>query len=406
MVGVEFGGEVGSTEKSLSVRSLLGSAFVVALAVGTAGCSYMPSAGPSANEIVAQESSPDAITRYVVVDIDPRVIAILDRQPRPTLHGMFKDDSKRPDVRIGVGDALTITIWEAGPGGLFSTASADKNSPGSRTATLPDQEVAQNGTIQIPYAGRLKVAGLRPAEVESLIVKSLKGKAVEPQAVVSISKNRSTTVTVTGEVTNGMLAPISVKGERVLDVIASAGGLKAPAYETFVYLTRDGKTAKVPFSSILADSRENIYVRPQDVLTILREPRRFTAFGGTGRNELVPFDAAGMTLDEAIAKAGGLLDNRADATGVFLLRFEPAGLVAQLLPERADQIQTSVVPVIYRLNLRDANSYFMARSFPMHDKDILYVANAPLTDVQKVLNAVGSVIGPTVAGAAIYGVTK
>ena len=147
-------------------------------------------------------------------------------------------------------------------------------------------------------------------------------------------------------------------------------------------------------------------MRPQDVLTILREPRRFTAFGGTGRNELVPFDAAGMTLDEAIAKAGGLLDNRADATGVFLLRFEPAGLVAQLLPERADQIQTSVVPVIYRLNLRDANSYFMARSFPMHDKDILYVANAPLTDVQKVLNAVGSVIGPTVAGAAIYGVTK
>jgi polysaccharide export outer membrane protein len=387
-------------------RGHLGTAIFCLLAAGLAGCAALPSAGPTSTEVVANESGAAIISGYVVVDIDPRVTSILAKRTAPTLYGMFKDGRRPPDVRIGTGDAVTITIWEAGAGGLFSTASIDRSSPGSRTAQIPEQTVAQNGTVQVPYAGRLKLAGLRPAEAEALIVESLKGKAIEPQAVVTITGNRNNTVTVTGEVTNGMLAPVSVKGDRVLDVVAAAGGLRAPGHEVFVRLTRGEKSANVPFNTLLADARENVYVRPGDVLTVVREPQRFTAFGGTGRNELIPFDAAGMTLEQALARAGGLLDYRADSTGVFLLRFEPASLVAELAPERAGQIQTAYVPVVYRLNLRDLNSYFMARSFPMRDKDILYVSNAPLTEVQKFLSVVGSVISPVATGAAISNLVR
>jgi polysaccharide export outer membrane protein len=355
---------------------------------------------------VANESTTAVITGYVVIDIDARVTSILAKRATPTLYGMFKDGRRPPDVRIGTGDAVTVTIWEAASGGLFSTASVDRNSPGSRTATIPEQIVAQNGTVQVPYAGRLKVAGLRPADAEALIVESLKGKAIEPQAVVTITRNINNTVTVTGEVTNGMLAPVSVKGDRVLDVVAAAGGLRSPGHEAFVRLTRGDKSANVPFNTLLADSRENVYVRPGDVLTVVREPQRFTAFGGTGRNELIPFDAAGMTLEQALARAGGLLDYRADSTGVFLLRFEPANLVAQLVPERADQIETTYVPVVYRLNLRNMNSYFMARAFHIRDKDILYVSNAPMTEVQKFLSVVGSAVAPAAAGAAVYNLAR
>lgn len=366
----------------------------------------MPSAGPTASEVISNESSDGVISGYIVIDIDPRVVAVLEKRTSPTLYGMFKDSRKPPDVRIGTGDAVTITIWEAAAGGLFSTASIDRVSPGSRTATIPEQEVSQNGTVQVPYAGRLKLAGLRPAEAETLIVESLKGKAIEPQAVVTITRNRNNTVTVTGEVTNGMLAPVSVKGDRVLDVVAASGGLRAPGHEVFVRLTRGEKSANVPFNTLLADARENVYVRPGDVLTVVREPQRFTAFGGTGRNELIPFDAAGMTLEQALAKAGGLLDFRADSTGVFLLRFEPAALVAQLAPERQDQVASTFVPVVYRLNLRNANSYFMARAFQVRNNDILYVANAPMTEVQKFLTVIGSVVAPVASGAAVYNLAK
>lgn len=247
---------------------------------------------------------------------------------------------------------------------------------------------------------------MRPAQVEALIVKDLQGKAIEPQAVVTLAKTRSATVTITGEVTNGMLAPVSVVGDRVLDVIATAGGIKAPAYETFVSLTRGETTATVAFNAILADARENVYVRPGDVLTVIKQPQRFTVFGGTGRNELVPFDAAGITLEEALARAGGLQDFRADANGVFLLRFEPAAIATQLEPSRKEQIATPIAPVVYRLALRDANSYFLARSFQMRDKDIIYVANAPMTEVQKFLSVIGSVTAPVVSGAAVYSIAK
>ena len=41
----------------------------------------------------------------------------------------------------------------------------------------------------------------------------------------------------------------------------------------------------------------------------------------------VTFGAEKVTLAEALAKAGGLLDLRADPAGVFLFRFEPAAVV-------------------------------------------------------------------------------
>jgi len=372
-----------------------------------AGCSGMPSAGPTALEISTSEGNATGIgpfDGYIVVDIDARVANILASQSHPTFFGTFQDRRPRPDLRIGVGDGLTVTIWEAGAGGLFSSAVVDRVSAGSRTATIPEQVVAQDGTIQVPYAGRIRAAGLRPADVEQGIVEALRGKAIEPQAVVAITQNLSNTVSVAGEVTNGTRVPLTVKGDRILSIIAAAGGIRVPAHETFIRLTRGGKTVSVAFNKILADPRENIYVLPGDVLTVVREPQTFTAFGGTQQNASVPFDATGITLEQAIAKVGGLLDNRADASGVFLLRFEPARIAAQLQPQ--GPYSTELVPVVYRLNLRNANSYFLASTIPIRNKDILYVANAPMSEVEKVLNMIGRVVAPASSGAGIVAVTK
>lgn len=373
-----------------------------------AGCSGIPSAGPTASEIVNQQQPAGTFDGYIVVDIDQRVANILASQSHPSFYGTFLDRRPRPDLRIGVGDGLSVTIWEAASGGLFSSAVVDRVSAGSRTATIPEQTVAQDGTIQVPYAGRINAAGKRPAEVEKEIVDTLKGKAIEPQAVVTIARNVSNTVTVTGEVTNGTRVPLTVKGDQILGIIAEAGGIRAPAaaHESFIRLTRGSKTASVAFNKILADPKENIFVRPGDVITVIREPQSFTAFGGTQQNASVHFDATGITLEQAIAKAGGLLDNRADASGVFLMRFEPATIAFELQPPPQGRYPIEMVPVVYRLNLRDANSYFMASTIPIQNKDILYVANAPLNEVQKVLGVVGLITSPVVSGAAVYSTTK
>lgn len=387
-------------------RTGLFGCLILGLALATTGCSVLPASGPMASDIAAQEKN-EPLGNYILVDIDERVTAIYAAQPQNSFRSVFANYSPAPDLRIGAGDSVVVTIWEAAAGGLFSAAPNTVGlAAGSRTATIPEQVVARDGTIAVPYAGRLRVIGLRPAEVEAEIVKALTGKAIEPQAVVTISKNVSNTVTVGGEVVNGALVPLSTRGDRVLDVIASAGGIKVSAYDSYIRLTRGQRTVSVPYNTLLSNPQENVYVRPRDVITVVREPLTFTAFGSTGRNASVPFETAGLTLEEAIAKAGGLLDSRADPAGIFLLRFEPAKLAAAIAPDRALPSSGNLIPIIYRLNLREANSFFLARAFGIKDKDILYVSNAPSDPVQKFLGLVGQVTAPVISGAAVYGAVK
>src|SRR5204862_1014145 len=172
--------------------------------------------------------------------------------------------------------------------------------------------------------------GRLPVEVQKTIERRLAEKAIEPQAIVSVTRSITNSATVTGEVIAGARVPLSLKGDRLLDLIAAAGGAKTPLYETFVRLSRDGITATIPMEMLVSDPAENIYAYPGDVLTLVRLPQSFTVFGATGANAQVNFTAERMTLVEALAKAGGLQDLRSDPEGVFLFRFEPPRIINRL----------------------------------------------------------------------------
>jgi polysaccharide biosynthesis/export protein len=391
----------------LMTARIIGTVGVMGLFVLSAGCTILPGSGPSLMDVASEAASPTPEGGYMLLDITERIVSISSAQPRESFKRVFTDVGPSPDLRIGVSDSVVVTIWEAGAGGLFSASPTDRSiASGSRTATIPEQVVARDGTIQVPYAGRLHVAGLRPGDVEQLVVRALQGKAIEPQAVVTISKNLSNTVTLGGEVVNGARVALSTKGDRLLDVIAGAGGIRISANEAFLRLTRRKQTVSVSYNGLLNHPEENIYVLPGDVITVVRDPQTFTAFGATGRSEKIPFDTAGITLEEAIARAGGLNDFKADPGGVFLLRFEPTPLVAQFVPNAALPPGGNLVPVIYRLNLRDAHSFFLARSFAMKDKDIIYIANSASDQIGKFLGLVGLVTSPVISGVATYGAVK
>lgn len=353
------------------------------------GCAVLPGMGPASSDMVNQGAPTADRDGYLVAPLDARVASIASKRGRTSIREHFGDGKPAPDQRIGVGDVIQVTVWEAGPGGLFSAPVYDRMTPGSRTASIPEQVVARDGAITIPYAGRIQVAGLTAPAVESQILKALEGKAIEPQALVSISKNVSNTATVAGEVVQGARVPLSPRGDRILDVLAMAGGARAPAHDSFITLTRQGRSVRQPMLALLDDPRENIFVRPGDTLTVERIPQSFTAFGASGRNAVVPFEAPGITLEEAVAKAGGLIDWLADPEGVFLLRIEPAAVAREIDPGFPIPEEKTWVEVIYRINLRDPNAFFLARRFRIQDKDILYVATAPLSDAQKIMSVLG-----------------
>ena len=293
-----------------------------------AGCSTVPSPGPSRAAVIDQGTEANA--PYLLVPISDFAIEHLAKFPGPSLYGRFGDYRPALEQVIGVGDTLNVTIFEAAGGGLFSQPVSSDQTTGSHSAELPPQIVQQDGSITVPYAGRVNVVGKTTPQVEREIVQKLTGKAIEPQIVVTLDKNISTSVTVTGEVVKGERVPLSARGDRLLDVIADAGGINAPAYECFIELIRGGKTLRVPYQTLVNSPRENIFARPGDTITVVRYPLTFTAVGATLTNAVVPFEAVGISLEEAIGKAQGLIDQRADPEGVFVLRYEPISIARGL----------------------------------------------------------------------------
>ena len=362
-----------------------------------AGCSSLPTAGPTASDVKHQEIKDNEV-RFALVDIDDNVVAALLASGRDSFHTRFKKYGRPPQPRIGVGDSVVVSIWEAAGGGLFGASATDHVSAGSRSVTIPEQMVGQDGGISVPFADRVPVAGRLPVEVQKTIERRLAEKAIEPQAIVTVTRSITNSATVTGEVIAGARVPLSLKGDRLLDLIAAAGGAKTPLYETFVRLSRDGVTATIPMEMLVSDPAENIYAYPNDVLTLVRLPQSFTVFGATGANAQVNFTAERMTLVEALAKAGGLQDLRADPAGVFLFRYEPPPIVKTLGRPELGSGPEGTSPMVYRLDLSDAKSYFLAQRFPIRDKDIIYVANADLNELQKFFTLLNTLSGPIITG--------
>ena len=49
-----------------------------------------------------------------------------------------------------------------------------------------------------------------------------------------------------------------------------------------------------------------------------------------------------------------------------------------------------LIPVIYRIDLKNPATFFVAQGFPIRNKDVLYVSSAPITDLQRFVGIVSS----------------
>ncbi len=361
------------------------------LTLALAGCEALPSEGPQSKQIEKAYLEKNT-AGFALVNVDRGVADYLSRNDEQSFGDRFGKGKPTRAEQIGPGDVLTITIWEADPTGVFaSTNTADRG-------TIPDVEVSGKGTISVPYAGTIKAAGRTPQSLAQAITKALENKAVEPQVHVARKERVASVVTVSGGVGKAGLYPLSLRGDSLLDVIAGSGGSSYPAYETVVNITRRGEIASSYLDHVLETPADNIYLRPGDQISIEKRPRTYSAFGAVERKGNIAFGASDVNLLEAVGKASGLSDMRADASGVFMFRFEKRA-VAERFARQPVNVEGDIVPVIYRLNLKDPNQYFFAQAIAMRDRDVIYVADASTVSLQKFLGLLGSALSPP--GAAI-----
>src|SRR5262249_49813363 len=158
----------------------------------------------------------------------------------------------------------------------------------SNGVTLPAQMVTSDGTISIPFVGRVEVAGRTTEEIETNVRRQLKGKANQPQVLVTVAKNNASNVTVVGEVTNSSMMPLTPKGERLLDALAFAGGVKQTVSHMAVQLSRGNTTAMMPLDAVIRDPKQNVSLKPGDVVTALYQPQTFSVLGAAGKNDEIP----------------------------------------------------------------------------------------------------------------------
>ncbi len=383
--------------------------FLAIILLFLAGCSlnqaWLPGSGALTSDLVnppaPNNDNPNA-PAVQLVEVTPAIAQkVAQAQKITEFSEAFKAKSSNKDngALIGPGDVLEVNIWEASPPMLFGSSSSAGvsivNSSSSKATTLPDQVVNREGKISIPFAGNVQAAGKTQDQIANEIVKALNGKANFPQVIVRLTRNTNANVTVVGEVSNSVLLPLTPKQEKLLDAIAMAGGVKQPINKITVQLARGTKSATMPLETIIKDPTQNIALLPGDVVTAYFQPYSFTSMGATGQNQEVQFEGQGISLAQAMARAGGVKDERADARGVFLFRFENSAA----LPEQYTQgIKTTdgKVPVIYRINLTDPTAFLTAQNFPMNNKDVLYVSNATSVELQKFLNILVSAIYPVV----------
>jgi polysaccharide export outer membrane protein len=334
-----------------------------------------------------------------------RVLAVTDQLAQQVnvadVHGDFAvrlGDATPIGTRVGVGDTLEVTIWEAAPAALFGTANLDNSGIGSNVATtrpntLPGIVVGPSGTINIPFAGQVPAAARTLREIEQEIVRRLRGRAHLPQVMVRIAHNATANVTVLGDVKNPERVPLTPRGERILDAIAEAGGTSAPIDRMTIEITRGDVVQRMAARDLVRDPRQNVILRTDDVVTALYQPYSFTVIGATGKNDEVRFEGVGLTLAQALGRIGGLQDMRADPRGVFVFRWERPQLLGQST-QSAGANADGLVPVIYQADLKQPATYFAAQHFRIRDGDVIYVSNSRAAELQRFVNIVSSSILP------------
>jgi polysaccharide export outer membrane protein len=368
-------------------QNLLKWGILTGVLVFSAGCSIMPSSGPE-DHVIQSEMTKHG-PEYGLVKLNAVSINIVKEYGPGALAGSFPDRRPPPIIKFGIGDVVSVTIFESAAGGLFIPAEAGVR-PGN-FVSLPAQNVDSAGFITVPYAGAVRAAGRTPSEIQQDIVKTLGNRAIEPQVVVALIQQNTSLISVLGEVNTPSRLQSNAAGERVLDAITRAGGPKGQGYETWVTLERAGKRATVPFGALVYQPANNVWVHPGDTIYVYREPQIFLAFGASGQQGQFTFDMWKISMAQAMGKAGGLLDAQAEPAGVYVYRREPREL-AERLGVDCSKFVGPLVPVVYNVDFRDPAGFFLATKFEMRDKDVLFAANAATVDTAKFLQFVRVII--------------
>ena len=345
-------------------------AIAVCLGSGLAGCQVLPGDGPWMG---AAQSTDTETLPFEVIELTPTSVVPYKPAASIDIPSGMGSVSFGGRIAVAPGDVLRIRIFEPYEGSIFPTLKG-------AGSDLGPQRVTDDGTINVPFVGTIRVAGLDLTQIERRIISQIGNKAQDPQVIGDFAADRTHTVMVAGDVKNP--GPISIL-EGVRSIVGAinraggtSGGSNTPANQLEVVVRRNSQIILLAqYAELLAGA--DIPIQKGDEIVVRPNVRNFTALGAVskaGNYEIMR--PAGFTLLEALGQVGGLSDERANKTGVFVFRFVD--------PEVYPRVKSAV----FRLDLSQPASIFIAQQFGIQPRDVVYVTNAPLHEYNKILTAV------------------
>lgn len=346
------------------------------------GCG-LPRGGPYYSEITTTDVTP---LPFSVVTVTPEVVAATYVDERRGFDPAFIAMQAEDTARIARDDVLSVTIWESVEQGLLSTS-------GAGGTPLPNLVVDDRGMIFVPYVGTVRAEGRTLGELRAAIRDALSEKTLNPQIDVQPVSSNGRRVSVQGAVNTPGLYPIERATSRLLPMLALAGGIREDPEVILLRLRRGDQEGEIWVQDLYDNPELNVALRPGDALIAERDRRVFSVLGAVGGQSLVPFPSRDLTLTEALARAGGLIDQTADPTGIFVFREELPAVAAAVQGIEGVQAAAEGTQTVYVVDLTKPGGMFMARDFRLRDRDTLFVTTAPFVQWQKIMQSIAPLVG-------------
>lgn len=333
------------------------------------------------NEILKEK---DAETpSFQVVEVTRSNVEALRKWPATGWRGNYHwlSGARGPAGNIILtGDLIDLTIWDSQQNSLLT-------SPQQRTVHMEGLVVSPSGEIFVPYAKNIEIRGLNPESARNKIEETLKPISPDVQVQLSHRSGQGNSADLVSGVAKPGPYPLVGRNVTILSLIAQGGGISTSLRNPLVRLIRNGKTYEVRADDLFANASKNIVVRGNDKVLVEEDSRYFTAFGATGKEELIYFEKEQISALEAMSIIGGLSDSRANPKGVLVLRDYSA---RQL---RTDGKGPAMSQVVFTFDLTRADGLFAARKFEINPRDTVLATESPLTTARTIMGLVGATLG-------------
>ncbi len=366
------------SKSQLRTKPILRIACITAISLVLSGCGRLFSGtGPAKRQIFTQAQKESA--NYTLVSLAPENILPYMRPPEPELKA---DISKTgvPDLRLTSGDVLRVMISDDDHrDAVFSSLTSG--------GTVFDKvRVNASGHISLPYVGRVKVVGLSLEQAQDEILQQLRPYALKPQVYVSLVGDMGGSVLVAGDVHRPGRFSTLEGPLTVLDAINQAGGPRNEPYLMNVVVRNGTSVESYNYQALL--NGLNFPVAPNTEIVLERASKRFVALGAVGQPGLHDLPSQSPSLLEVLGSVGGLVEQRADARGVFVFRV-PENIVYD---EKLGIVTSDAKPMVFHLDMSNPVSMFLAREFLIYPDDAVYVTNAHMYESQKMISSIVQVL--------------